>query len=758
MRMKTVKASRPITPCTSLLLALFFLCSSALAAEIHGRVVDETGAAIVHARVEFRAGQETKSTLTDTNGVFELVTAASSGDLTVSAPGFATATLAWQDTGEPVKVKLRPQSVAQSVVVTAERTATPISETAANVVALNATEVQSRAALTVDEALRQVPGFTLFRRNNGFSANPTTQGASARGVGASGASRVLVMQDGIPLNDAFGGWVYWNRSPRIALNGAEVLRGGGSMNYGSGALSGVVDLITRQPANLFTLDAAGDSLSGHDVQGLFAHQVRGWAFSANGETVGNSGAFILLPQDRGFVDTPASLSFSNGSVKVARSLGQKASLFARGSLFSEERNNGTLLQINSTHLGELDSGLNAKFAKNIFVLRVYGSGEHYHQSFSAISTDRNAESLTRWQTVPSDQIGFMAQWSRPLRAAQITAGVDGRFIHGESDETGFTANAATSQLAAGGRSSLVGTFAEIQTPLLRRLRASAGVRADWWSNEDGFSRLITLSNGATTSKQLQSRDDMAISPRAGLVYDIASSWQLTASAYGGFRAPTLNELYRSFRQGNVVTQANELLGPELLHGGEAGLRLMRNRLLVSGVYFQENVDDPIANVTLAVTPQLITRQRQNMGALRARGADADLLLSLPRIQLRAGYEYVHSIVTSFSANPQLVGRGVPQVPAHVFSASTAYAAPQHWTIVGLLRVASTQFDDDQNLLPLAPYSNVGVAVEKQVGPTTWYVSASNLFNAAIQSAATPVFTYASPRVISGGARMTLGPR
>ncbi|HET7873063.1 MAG TPA: TonB-dependent receptor plug domain-containing protein, partial [Terriglobales bacterium] len=401
MRMTTTKISRLIcTRCTSLLLALLFVSSLAFAAQIHGRVVDESGAVIPHARVELHAGQEAKSTHTDTNGVFQLVTTASSGELTVSAPGFATATLAWQDNGEPVTVKLRPQSVAQNVVVTAERAATPISATAANVQVLNATEVESRAALTLDESLRQVPGFTLFRRNSGFSANPTTQGASARGVGASGASRVLVMQDGIPLNDAFGGWVYWDRTPRIALDRAEVLRGGGSMNYGSGALGGVVDLITRQPASLLTVDAAGDSLSGHDVQAVFGQQMGGWNFSGNGETVSNGGAFIVLPQDRGLADTPASLSFSSGSVRVERSLGKMAGVFVRGSIFSEGRNNGTALQINSTHLGEMDGGLSAEVARNVFTVRVYGTGERYHQSFSAIATDRNSESLTRWQTVP----------------------------------------------------------------------------------------------------------------------------------------------------------------------------------------------------------------------------------------------------------------------------------------------------------------------------------------------------------------------
>lgn len=746
------------TRCTRLLFILILSSCAAWAGDIRGRVRDESGAVIPKAEIRLQTSNGTQSTFTDSSGEFKLTTSARSGTLTASAQGFSATELPWHESDMEVSLTLRPADVAQTIVVTAERTATPIAETAANVVVLNATELNDRAAITLDEALRQVPGFTLFRRNNSLSANPTTQGASVRGVGASGASRVLVLEDGIPLNDPFGGWVYWDRTPRIAIDRAEVLRGGGSMNYGSGTLGGVVDLVTRQPSDLVMVQAAGDTLSGHDVEGLLSHKIEQWTFSARGETLGNDGAFIVLPQDRGVIDTPTELKFSNGAVQVERSLGQNASLFGHGSIFSEQRNNGTLQQVNSTHLGELAGGINAELAKNVFTLRVYGTGEHYHQSFSAIATDRNSEALTRWQTVPSDQAGFSAEWSRPLSSAQVTAGVDGRFIHGESDETVFAAGSPVNMIAAGGRNNLMGTFAEVQVPLLRRLRASAGLRVDWWSNQDGFTRSTPLRTGLTTSTTLSGHNESALSPRAGLIYELTSSWQLTASAYGGFRAPTLNELYRTFRLGNVITQANEALTAEHLQGGETGLRFVRKRFIASGEFFQENVDDPVGNVTLSVTPALITRQRQNMGALRARGADADLLLMLPRIQVRAGYEYVHSVVTSFSANPVLVGRFVPEVPAHVFTASAVYAAPRRWSVVALLRAASRQFDDDLNQFELQPYSTLGLSLEKQTGPATWFASASNIFDSAIQSAATPVFTYASPRIVSGGVRLTLNPR
>ncbi len=716
-------------------------------------MVDETGAAIAGAQVQLDFGQTVSNLSTDAAGIFLVVPSAASAKVRVSAPGFSPTVLEWNQSLSSITVTLKPAPVSEIVVVTGERSPTHMDETAANIVSLTPVELNNRAVVTLDDALRQVPGFTLFRRSNSLTANPTTQGASARGVGASGASRVLVLDDGIPLNDAFGGWVFWDRLPRLAIDRAEVLRGGESL-YGSSAFGGVVDLISQPSANLITVEGAGDSLSGHDFQGVISHQFGKWLLSVTGENFGNDGTFIVASQDRGLVDTPATLSFGNAGVRIEHKLGSSGTAFLSGGLFSEERNNGTVLQINSTHLGALSSGLDAAVGKNAFSFRLYGTGEHYHQSFSSIATDRNNEALTRWQTAPSDQIGFSTQWMRPMAALQITAGVDGRFIHGETDETAFSANLPTSLNAAGGRDNLLGGFAELSATITRRLRASVGVRADYWSNEDGFNRTTPLSTNLTTLTALAPHSETAYSPRAGVVYGLTDQWQLTASAYGAFRAPTLNELYRSFRQGNVLTLSNEELQAEHLQGGEDGIRYLRRRLMLSGVFFRENVDDPVGNITLSTTPALITRERQNIGGLRTMGADVDFLVILPRIQLRAGYEYVHAVVTSFSANPVLVGNFVPQVPAHSGSVSAVYAAPRHWTIVALARAASRQFDDDLNAFPLNPYSVFGLSVSKQTRQLTWFASAANILDARIQTAATPIFNYASPRVISAGVRFT----
>jgi len=118
------------------------------------------------------------------------------------------------------------------VVVTAARAPQAAAQVPFSVVTFEGSELRTAPAATLDDALRAVPGFSLFRRGDSLTANPTTQGVSLRGLGPSGASRSLVLLDGVPLNDPFGGWITWSKIPRESLGGAELVRGGGATAWG----------------------------------------------------------------------------------------------------------------------------------------------------------------------------------------------------------------------------------------------------------------------------------------------------------------------------------------------------------------------------------------------------------------------------------------------------------------------------------------------------------------------------------------------
>src|SRR5579872_4110370 len=107
--------------------------------------------------------------------------------------------------------------------------------------------MQQSPALIADDALRNVASFSLFRRTSSIAAQPTTQGVSLRGIGPSGQSRTLVLLDGIPFNDPFGGWVYWTRVPLESVDRVELTEDSSSSLYGNIAMGGVINIITAHP-------------------------------------------------------------------------------------------------------------------------------------------------------------------------------------------------------------------------------------------------------------------------------------------------------------------------------------------------------------------------------------------------------------------------------------------------------------------------------------------------------------------------------
>ena len=176
---------------------------------VRGVVVDQTGAPIAGAQVSLYASPTLLAeTTTGPTGEFTFSDLKTNrGVLRVRATGFSDEEREWTTTDDntpPLRITLTPLPLKELVVVTAARTTMRLAETSASVAVVSAEQLEQTAALRLDDALRQVAGFKLFRRSGSRTANLTTQGLSLRGTGASGASRALVLFDGIPLNDPFG--------------------------------------------------------------------------------------------------------------------------------------------------------------------------------------------------------------------------------------------------------------------------------------------------------------------------------------------------------------------------------------------------------------------------------------------------------------------------------------------------------------------------------------------------------------------------
>jgi outer membrane receptor protein involved in Fe transport len=748
---------------TCALVFWFVPAARSQASRVEGVVRDGSGASIRGAKVQLNAKSYSASTTTDSTGgfVFENVPNLS-GTLTVSGSGFGDVSKSWiASAGGRVRLEITlvPSTVNQQIQVTANRAATLLADVPLSDVELTRQDLQDTPALTLDDAMRQVPGFSLFRRSGSRVANPTTQGVSLRGLGANGSSRALVLQDGIPLNDPFGGWVYWDRVPTESVSTVEIAQEGASSLYGSDALGGVVQFISRpaQPAGVSIETSYGNQNT--PALSLWAGGQKGkWESTFAGE-VFNTAGYVLIPEaDRGLADTRAGSEHGTADLMIGRKIGEYSEIFARGSYLDETRQNGTPLQTNDTKLGQGVLGANLQLGSfGALTLRFYADIQTYHQGFSSVTsviTNRDTETQTDLQTVPAQGVGGSALWSRQIGKRQtVVAGFDDHEEIGASHDIQFTSGAPSANQSSGGRVRTVGFFGEDLIQVAPRWLLSISGRLDHWGNFDASTIRVPIATGIASDVQFVDRSQNAFSPRATLRHQINSNVSWDASIYRAFRAPTLNELYRSFRQGNTLTNSNAHLTAEHLTGGDAGIAVtgFNRRLEAHGTFFYNQIVDPVANVTCtapalpvldcpAPIPNTILRVRENLGRTSAPGLELGTTGHITHdFELSVGYQYVDSKVSSFPASPALVGLWIAQVPHNTLTLEGRYSNLRIITLAVTGRMVGKQFDDDLNSFFLGRFFVLDAEAARSVGPGLEIFGAvENLFDVKYATAATPV--------------------
>ncbi len=607
------------------------------------------------------------------------------------------------------------------LVVTADRVPQPLSQVPAHVTVVGRDAIERSAALALDDLLRQVPGFQLFRRSSSLVSNPTAQGVSLRGLGASGASRALVLLDGVPLNDPFGGWIPWSRVPPGALEQIEIVRGPPAAPWGNYAMGGVIDLVTRRPTEPRQAEAIAEAgTRGTARTGLWAAGREGpLALSLRGDYLGFGGFPVVRDEQRGPIDVDAGSRHGVFDGRVEWAPGPGIDTHLHTNLFTEERENGTPLTDNATRLADIDAGARiATVAGATWTLLAFTKLGDFASRFSTQAPDRASERPAADQfDVPALAAGGAVTWTRPLGdGGRLSAGADGSWLDAETNEDGrFQGGRFTVRRAAGSRQVLGGAWTQVALAPLAALRLTGGLRLDGWRAFDGFRRERPLvGGGPARADRLPANDAVVASPSFALRWALDHGVALRAGAYRGFRAPTVNELVRGFRVRNDITEPNPGLDPERLYGGEIGVERRGARWDAQLTLYWDVVQDPIANVTLGIGPGDVApcgpvpaggvcRQRRNLGALRARGLEADVAWRVAgHGRLSAGVLWSDSSIVA--GPPELEGRRNAQVPRVLASGGAAWEPPAGPRAAVALRYVGQQFEDDQNRLSLGGFA------------------------------------------------------
>jgi len=605
----------------------------------------------------------------------------------------------------------------------------------------------------IENRLRDEAGIVQFRRSDGRSAHPTSQGVTLRGLGGNASSRALVTLDGVPQADPFGGWVAWSAYDAVNLGGIIVTRGGGSGVDGPGALAGTIGLYSEMTDGVDASAAYGnrDSL---DFSASAGTQLGNGQVAIDGRYSRGDGFIPVVKGQRGAVDRAAPYEQGGLGVRLRFDAGESSRIEASLRGFSDRRDRGT--DYTQSKFDGIDASLRVVHdpaGATQWLALAYIQLRDFDSGFASFAAGRNSVAPALFQRVPATGLGVRFELRPTIGDANpLRLGADWRRTTGRTEEDYFFAGTTPGRhRIAGGSSDTVGAFAEWTSGdagdgLLWTL---SGRIDHWWLGE-GYRLERNIGSTVITDLRFPSRQGWEGSGRAGVRWtsgDVA----LRAAAYRGWRLPTLNELYRPFRVGADTTTANEMLDPERLWGGEAGADWTRGDTRLSVTLFANHLTNAIANVTLA--PNL--SQRQNLGAIDSKGIEFAGEQRIGPATLRATWAFTDAKVDAAGLAATLDGRRPAQIAKNSGSVSLRSNANGPFGGFATLRYIGEQNEDDLGLLQLDDALTLDAGLSWRIAKAiSVEVRGENLTNelvpAAISSAG--IVERATPRTLWIGAR------
>ncbi len=611
----------------------------------------------------------------------------------------------------------------ETIVVTATRTSQTLARTGDSLSVITADDLKAQQMLSVSEALAQTPGLAVVR--NGGAGQTTTVGLRGAEAG-----QTLMLIDGVRINDpstvdgqALLGDVFVNNIARV-----EVLRGPQSTLYGSDAIGGVVNILTRRGGDrpfAVTGSAEGGSFDTYRLNASANGALYGFEYGAavnyfhsngisaadsragNSETDG-TGNLGLTANTRYHVTSALSLDL-RGYYTAART-GYDDNYLPPDYRLSDSpvyARNRLLAGYAGINLALFDGRLRNRFAYILSASRrtVYDSPFYLplHEDFAYRGTVNRFEYQGIVDLDADNQITFGAETQR----SQLRSSLAGA-------------------PAAGGRNRIDGYYLQGQTTLFDQLTLTGGVRYDEDAEFGGHSSIKLAA---------------AWSPNEGATV-------LRANYGDGFKAPTLYELFSEYS--NPVTA----LAPEVAHGWEAGIdqRFWGGRLRASATWFERRSSNLIDFFSCwgVTSPACALRGAvggyyYNVGRTHASGAELELEAAVtPAFRVTANYTNMHAVDTR--THTDLARR-----PHDLASLHAQWQVRPDWSLGAAMIYVGRRFDGAGNATPLASHVTANLYAAHDLNEhLELFGRIENLFDARYE----PVAGYGAPgRAVYGGIRL-----
>jgi len=566
-----------------------------------------------------------------------------------------------------------PVTTLNPVVISATRTERTVSDLPVSATVIGKEAITETPAIATDDILRDVPSINFSSHLSSFMQHPTSNFVSIRGLGG-GLPHVLFLMDGIPLNDPFFGYVDFNRVPKEQIERIEVVRGGSSSLWGSFAEGGVVNIVTKRIDSTGIEQSAMGGTYSTFRENLFASQKidehLGIGLGVN--YFSTAGYDAVAPDERGTVDRRTSSHSANIQLKTEYHTADFEG-FVRGNYSENHQILDTNLNTNETHTVNFSMGGRWILdAQNDIKAGLFYLNQNFitNNADFVVSGSRDAEFLSNLHQTPATDIGGSVQWTRTSDSVLklLNVGMDVRNIEGvDNSDNIATPGANPTVLKGGGQQLFLGWFGQASVFPVPDWEILPSLRLDYVLDYQG-----SQDNIPGTTTELSDKHYLQLNPKIATRYQIVKEVAVRASVYRGFRAPTLDNLYRSFSSQGFVLQSNSQLNPEVLWGGDIGFDVAHGPFQGQINYFNNRITDQINYITTSFAP-VFTQQVQNVGETSSQGIEVigDVQLT-ETISSGVSYSWTDAKIRSNPANPSVVGQQTFNTPLNSVSGFVRY--------------------------------------------------------------------------------------
>jgi vitamin B12 transporter len=536
----------------------------------------------------------------------------------------------------------------ETVVVTATRVPSPGEDIAAGVTVIDRQTIEQRGYTDLTQALSAVPGLRVAQ-TGGFGSQASVF------IRGTDSNHVLVLRDGVPINDPGdpGGAFNFGEDTLNDVERIEIIRGPLSGLYGSGAIGGVINIITRKGAKGLHGDLTLAGGSNHT--GLVRAHADGresiWDFSATLEGYSTRG-FDQTPERETTIYTGAAnggrsnmgeveigLSpFTNTRFWINTRVRQTISSYDEQYYVTYDGNNTSARDASTNFRGGVTSTLLDGAWNTALTLSELNNDRRYEVTY----TPQDPNDYTQNSSYHGRRAE--AQWANTIHLPDY-AFTDQTAVTFGYDHTSDTANTNINETSFG-------------YPYASTVQAHDDTDSGWAGAQTRLAKRLTLTG--------QLREDAttiagsAFTWRTGGVIDIPEAWLHIKASYGtGFRAPALYDRYGLDSYG---FHGNPNLRPEQSQGWEAGATIdlppppAINAASISVTYFDNRIHNLI-EYTFAPTYTEI-----NINQARAKGIESGLSAHATN-WLQADFTYTYTDARNLETNTLLLRRPLNQASA-----------------------------------------------------------------------------------------------